>query len=372
MTGLKADLFSSSLNRLSPELASWKAPTRAQEAFKYTNLKRLQTLESVELGEWKFDLQASAHDRSQIFFDRASRLAAQIPQLPIQSSLQSFGQLNQALEKDPFVLYVPADLQLKDGLKISAQFQNKDNAVYTPALHIILGSRSSAKIFEVIRAGHERSLVAGVTRVHLASEAFVEHVRCVDGTAIQFHEAFAQVAAGAKYHSTNITLASARTDHHVWLMDSGAECKMHGLYKIKSKDEADFHTVIEHRAPATTSSQFYKGILDDDARGIFNGRVHIYPQAQKSIAEQVNKNLLLSDRAEIDTKPELQISADDVKATHGATVGQIDADQLFYLISRGVPAEAARDLLIEGFAGEILDFVTEPQWRHDLNQWSHT
>jgi Fe-S cluster assembly protein SufD len=121
------------------------------------------------------------------------------------------------------------------------------------------------------------------------------------------------------------------------------------------RQHMDFHTRIDHTQPHGTSKEFYKGILDGRSRGVFNGRVYVHRDAQKTDAEQSNKNLLLSRNAEIDTKPQLEIYADDVKCAHGATVGQLDENMIFYLRSRGIDATAARSLLTYGFASEVLD-----------------
>ena len=128
----------------------------------------------------------------------------------------------------------------------------------------------------------------------------------------------------------------------------------------------DHHTRIDHLAPSCTSSEHYKGILDGDSHGVFNGKVVVHPFAVKTDAHQSNHNLLLSRQAEIDTMPQLEIFADDVKCTHGATVGQLASESLFYLRSRGVDAESARSLLIYGFANDIISRIDEPDMRNRI------
>jgi Fe-S cluster assembly protein SufD len=138
------------------------------------------------------------------------------------------------------------------------------------------------------------------------------------------------------------------------VLAEGATCALNGLYSVSGRQHVDNHTVIEHAAPRSTSRELYKGVLDGRARAVFNGRVLVHPDAQQTDAQQTNNNLLLSDDAEVDTKPELEIYADDVKCAHGATVGQLDPNQLYYLRTRAVDDATARDLLTFAFANDVL------------------
>ncbi len=146
----------------------------------------------------------------------------------------------------------------------------------------------------------------------------------------------------------------ARTDISTRLDAPGATCQFEGLYLARGIQHVDHHTSIDHRQPRGTSRELYKGILDDRATGVFNGKVFVRSHAQQSDAQQMNKNLLLSDEAQIDTKPQLEILADDVKCSHGATIGQLDEEAIFYLRSRGLDAAAARVMLVFAFANEII------------------
>ena len=148
----------------------------------------------------------------------------------------------------------------------------------------------------------------------------------------------------------------------------GSECTLNGLFMVDGRQHVDFHTTVDHAKPHGTSQEYFKGILDGRSRGVFNGRVHVHPGAQKTDATQSNKNLLLSRDAEVDTKPELEIYADDVKCSHGATVGQLDPDMLFYLRARGIDRATARGLLTFGFAQDIIDRMSLPQLRERLAQ----
>ena len=148
-----------------------------------------------------------------------------------------------------------------------------------------------------------------------------------------------------------------RNDVYARLEQSGARCTLNGLFLGSGRQHIDNYTWVDHLVPQCASSAFYKGILDDNARGVFNGRVYVHPDAQQTEAMQSNANLLLSRDAEIDTKPQLEIYADDVKCSHGATVGELDPTAIFYLQSRGIDKDAARSLLTFAFAGDLLRHI---------------
>ncbi|MEX1056560.1 MAG: Fe-S cluster assembly protein SufD, partial [Natronospirillum sp.] len=151
-----------------------------------------------------------------------------------------------------------------------------------------------------------------------------------------------------------------RIDYQVSHCGEGAELILNGVYLPRGRQLVDYHTNVEHRVPHCTTSETFRGIIGDSARAVFNGRIHIHPQAQKSLAELSNKNLLTSNKAEVDTKPELEIYADDVKCAHGATVSQLDATALYYLQSRGIARAEAEVMLSFGFINELLSETPEP------------
>ena len=155
-------------------------------------------------------------------------------------------------------------------------------------------------------------------------------------------------------HSVSLGGALVRNDIHAVLDGEGAECVLNGLYLAMGEQHVDNHTQIDHAKPHCASRELYKGILDGKAAGVFNGGIIVRKDAQKTDAKQSNKNLLLSEDAVINTKPQLQIWADDVRCTHGATIGQIDPEAIFYLRSRGIDLKAARSLLTYAFTNELL------------------
>ena len=158
----------------------------------------------------------------------------------------------------------------------------------------------------------------------------------------------------------------SRHDIDVTLDHERARCSLDGLYVANGRQHVDFHTNVEHVAPRCESREYYKGIAGGRGRGVFNGRVHVHPDAQKTEAHQTNRNLLLTRNAEIDTKPQLEIHADDVKCSHGATIGQLDEQMLFYLRARGIPESTARGMLTYGFARDVVDRIARPELRETI------
>jgi Fe-S cluster assembly protein SufD len=156
--------------------------------------------------------------------------------------------------------------------------------------------------------------------------------------------------------------------HDIELRFAAADgaCRLDGAYCLRGEQEATTATFIDHAAPGCETRELYKGVVDDRAHGVFLGRIAVRPDAQKSDARQLNRNLLLSRRANVDTKPELEILADDVKCSHGATVGDLDDEQLFYLRARGLPEAEARRLLVEAFAMDAIDGIADPLFRAHL------
>src|SRR5262249_26810065 len=159
-----------------------------------------------------------------------------------------------------------------------------------------------------------------------------------------------------------------RNDINAVLAGEGCECTLNGLYLGTDQQLIDNHTQIDHAKPHCTSHELYKGILDGKAHGVFNGKIYVHPDAQKTDAKQTNQTLLLSEAATINTKPQLEIYADDVKCTHGATVGQLDAEALFYLRSRGIAKDEARSLLTFAFANDIIDRIKIHPLRAELEK----
>jgi Fe-S cluster assembly protein SufD len=174
--------------------------------------------------------------------------------------------------------------------------------------------------------------------------------------------------ANVDSHSVLIGGGLVRNNVHPVLAGEGADCLINGLFVANGRQHMDNYMKVEHAAPHCNSRQFYNGILDGQSRGVFHGRIIVHKDAQKTDAKQTNRNLLLSDGAQIDTKPQLEIYADDVKCTHGATIGQMDEEALFYMRSRGIAEREARRLMLFAFASECLDRMKPGPVRSWLEQ----
>jgi Fe-S cluster assembly protein SufD len=211
-----------------------------------------------------------------------------------------------------------------------------------------------------------------VTEVAVGAGAWVEHTRIQRESESAYHVGLTHVdqARDSHYRSFSFAMGAALARHnlHVRLNDENIESLMYGLYLTRGEQVADSHTAIYHDQPNCRSWEVYKGILDGRSRAVFNGKVFVQPEAQKTDAKQTNRNLLLSDGARVDTKPQLEIFADDVKCTHGATVGRLDDLARFYARSRGLPAAAAERLLTYAFAAEVVDEVALVPVREELDR----
>ncbi len=227
---------------------------------------------------------------------------------------------------------------------------------------IVVGSGSQATIVEsYIGLDHHVSLTNAVTEVVVGENATIDHYKVQRESEAAFHIATLQVhqARSSTFASHSIALGGAlvRNDVNVVLDGEGSECTLNGLYMVSGHQHVDNHTRIDHVKPHCLSRELYKGVLDGKARGVFNGKIVVHPAAQKTDAKQTNKNLLLSADALIDTKPQLEINNNDVKCTHGSTIGRLAEDAIFYLRSRGIGVEMARSLLTYAFASDIINRI---------------
>lgn len=233
---------------------------------------------------------------------------------------------------------------------------------------IVLDAGAQATIVEHYPAGAAGStLTTAVTRVLAAQDSHLTHLKLQQEAPEVIHLATiaAEQARGAVFasHALSFGARLARTDIHTRLAGEGAEALLNGLYHADGRRHVDHHTRIDHARPQGTSREFYRGLLDGSARGVFTGRILVAQDAQRTDAMQRCDNLLLSRLAEADARPELEIYADDVKCAHGATVGQLDEDALFYLRSRGIETAHARQLLTYAFAAEVLERIAHAPLR---------
>lgn len=234
-----------------------------------------------------------------------------------------------------------------------------DDQLALPRHAIVVENDCSATVLETyLSTGNGTHLCTSVVEAWLAPGANLVHTRIQNEAESDYHIAMVDVSVneGATYTSNQLALGAriSRCDTNVHLDAVDAHCVLNGLFVLGGRQHADLHTRVDHSHPNGTSDELIKGILDGHSRGVFNGQVYVHPDAQKTDSSQSNHNLLLSRDAEVDTKPQLEIYADDVKCSHGATVGQLDADMQFYLRSRGLSEEAARAMLTYAFAEEVL------------------
>jgi Fe-S cluster assembly protein SufD len=224
---------------------------------------------------------------------------------------------------------------------------------------IIAEAGSSASIIEDYQGDlNTRYFTNTITEVSLAADAKITHYKIQRESKLAYHIGHIAVkqAANSQFESHSFSIGGklVRSDITIGLHESGAHCLMNGVYAPADMQHMDHHTVVTHEVPSCSSEQDYKGILSGQSRAVFNGQVIVVKDAQHTVAKQQNKNLLLSANAEIDTKPQLDIFADDVVCTHGATVGQLDEEALFYLAARGIGRVEANRYLVQAFASENL------------------
>jgi Fe-S cluster assembly protein SufD len=277
---------------------------------------------------------------------------------------RAFDALNTARIDDGAFVYVPDGTIVEQPLQV--MFVSTSRAGGHPTIHhprflLVVGSHSQVRIVETYVGTGGVYFSNALTEVFVGENAVVDHYKVQEESRDAFHVASMHVHAlrSASFSSHSFTLGGkiVRNDVVSTLDGEGAECTLNGLYLADGERLVDNHTTIEHAKAHCPSHEIYKGILGGRARAVFNGKIIVRPDAQKTDAKQTNRALLLSDSASINTKPQLEIFADDVKCTHGAAIGQIDEDAVFYLQTRGLTFNEARDMLIHAFAGEILDRV---------------
>ena len=286
----------------------------------------------------------------------------------------TFVNLNTALFRDGLLLELAPGQVLEQPLELLHVSTPEDGApAHNLRFVIHLGAGAQASLIErYTHQGDGKHFNNVVTQVTLAEKAKLSHVRLQAESTQAFHVARVLVrqVGDSEYRSHNLHIGGAwtRLDLHTRLEAEGASAYLHGLYAVTGRQHVDNHTRVDHLVPHTTSRELYRGILDGQGRAVFNGKVVVAPHALKTDAEQANHNLILSQGAEIDTKPELEIYADDVKCSHGATIGQLDEQQLFYLRSRGLDEADARSLLISAFAEKLLVNLPHPALATHLRQ----
>jgi Fe-S cluster assembly protein SufD len=327
----------------------------------------LSSLEAIPEGVVAADIGAAlASEHAEMLWEHLGRLSGE--------GSDAFSALNTAFLRGGAFLYIPS------GVSIEAPVQllfltapcEAESAAFPRAL-VLAGRDSRLDIIESYGSMCDDAYFTdAVVEVFVGEGARVTHFKVQDEGERAFHIAStrAEVTRNGSYDLTTVTLGAQLSRHNieVLLESEGAECRVDGLYIVGAGQHTDTHSLIDHRQPHGTSRQNYKGILDGKSRAVFNGRVYVHEGAHQTDAEQSNKNLLLSTDARVDTKPQLEIYNDDVKCAHGATVGQLEEEELFYLLSRGLHIDLARNLLTYGFAEEIVERVKFDSIRAQLDE----
>jgi Fe-S cluster assembly protein SufD len=270
-----------------------------------------------------------------------------------------FAALNSALLQDGAVVYLHAGTVLEEPIHLLFVSTGAPDAAAYPRNLIVAEAGSQATVIEsYLGRDGGPTLTDALSEVTLEPGAALEHYRLEREAESGYHigATHVRLARDSRYSSHAVALGARLARHELYaaLEAEGAECALNGLYVGRGRQHLDQHTRIDHCRPRGTSRELYKGVLDGEARGVFSGRVVVHPDARKSDAEQANHNLLLSDTAEADSRPQLEIYADDVKCAHGSSTGSLDPDQLFYLRSRALDEALARNLLVYAFARDVL------------------
>ncbi len=353
-----ADLKSEAAERF--EKLGW--PTTRIEEWRYTNLAPVQKIawradETAQTVESPNSL-ASKGATESVFVNGRGSSRTEAPETTIADwERNAMVALNTANMQDGARIDIPSG-KVVDGF-IHLLFIGKGDGVWSHPRNLIrVGANAQVTVVETY-VGTGNYFTNTVTEIVAGEGAVVDHyrVQCESAEAFHVGNVFIHEERGANVTSRSIAIgaAIARAETHVALAGEGSSITLDGLFAGTGSQHLDNHTVIDHIQPHCESHELYKGVLDQHARGVFDGRIIVRPDAQKTISKQENRNLLLSESAIVDSKPTLEIHNDDVKCNHGSTIGQIDQQALFYLRSRGIGEDEARNLLVYAFASEMVD-----------------
>jgi Fe-S cluster assembly protein SufD len=370
--------------------ASSGFPTRKDEDWKYTDVSPLALRQFRPAGSVPVETAALAPYRLDawqlVFLDgRLAPALSQLDELPdgvrltsfadrlretpdmlegwlgrhVGAARHGFAALNLAFAEDGAVIEIRRGVDLARPIQLlSVQTAGQDSIQHLRHLILVEESARATVIESFVALTPGAGFSTGVTEIDLAAGSELTHVRLVQNgaDASQIDTTHVQQGRDSRYSAHAVNLGGRLLRHELGcaLAAEGAECRFNALTLARGQAQVDTHTRFDHLAPHTTSREWVKCVLDDGARGVFSGRVVVHPDAQHSDAEQSSRNLLLSPRAEADSRPQLEIYADDVKCAHGAATGSLDPEQLFYLQSRGLDAARARQLLVYGFAADAL------------------
>lgn len=383
-------------------------PSRKTEAFRYLNLRNLLNKNIAHPKPAEIDLDAIksfiypecsdsvlvfVNGSFQISLSRIQALPKKIVILPLSDAMRTYGAflnnqwarslkeetdpfaaLNAAMHPNGAFIYMPPKTVVETPLQILHIVDSQNDHVFTnPRLNVFVGPQGQINLHTSQAIINGRSPLTNMV-IDLAIEEEA-HIKVTQTALLKSADAwhFEALRATLKRNSTLTTVsvnegsASIRNDYRISLAGENAEALLNGLWMLSGKREAHTHVIMDHQAPLCRSLQLYKGVLNDFAHSSFEGKILVRQAAQKTEAFQLNNNLLLSDRAAADSKPNLEIFADDVKASHGATIGRLDAEQLFYMKTRGFSDAEAKSILTYGFCKEIFDKIKLPSLREKIS-----
>jgi len=378
-------------------------PGRKTELWKYTPLKALQDQSFEDWARpasgWQNDIEllplkgirlvfvngvfdeslSDAMPEQVSLFTRAGEREQELLRRTLGTILDTerhlFAALSNAWVDEGVLLHVPANTVLDEPVYVvHVSTPQRQPSVANARVLVVLEPGARAELIEhYVSAGEEQNgFVNALTEVSVGANAAIRHTRInlEDESLLHVGGVHIGLQRDARFEGFTIAEGSElkRIDYQVTHNEPGAHLGLDGVYLAHGRQLLDYHTNIEHAAPHGTTDEVFRGIIGDRARAVFNGRIHIHPHAQKTLAELSNRNLLTSRTAEIDTKPELEIYADDVRCGHGATVSQLDGTALYYLQSRGITAEQARVMLSFGFINELLQQLPREEIREYLQR----
>lgn len=386
-------------------------PTRKSEVFHYINLRRLFS-QKYSLAQ---DVQVSEEDIKPLIYPESQKsflvfvngryqpqlsvldaLPKKASVIPLNEALKTFGtflnhQWGRTLkeEKDPFValnaalhsqgafIYLPPKTVCETPVQVlNIVKQSNSLSLVLPRVHLFAGAQAQMNLLSTLHVDQGVPyFFNGALDFALEEEA---HIHCTQ-IALNSQEDiwhFEALRANLKRNSSLKSVAitnggaGVRHDYKVALAGENAEAELNGVWMLDNKREAHVHVLMEHQAPHCRSLQLFKGVLNGISKSSFEGKIYVHQDAQKTEAFQSNHNLILSDHASAQSKPNLEIFADDVKASHGATVGQLDKEQLFYMKTRGIPETVGKKILIEGFCKDVIEKITCLSLYEDINEWT--
>lgn len=303
----------------------------------------------------------------------ASEAAAQLGSLLKPNDSDIFANLNSARFLDGAYIFVPKNVKVETPLHLLFMSHSKDAATSgtfsQPRIIVLVEPGAEVELIEEY-AGSGTYFTNSCVEIFIGENAELRHERIQRESADAFHisNLRVKISRDGRYHSRTISFGAkfSRQTPQVSIQGTGADVILDGLALLNGTQVADTHSVLDHTQPDCTSHQLHKAIVDDEARAVFNGRIFVRRGAQGTDARQQSRNLLLSEKARVDTKPQLEIDTDDVKCAHGAAIGQLDPEELFYLQSRGLNDQAARNLLTYGFAADLLAHIPVTSLRRQL------